>query len=593
MKDNVFTATSSFWFIVKLYIKKAPLKFSAECLFSAVQNVLVVINAVWLLECLTDMIIEEKVFSDMIKVLVFITVINSLASIILKFYDYCIKPQNNLKVKQYLEEHLMERAEKLSLVYYENSEFYTTVKQAQNVVSNTVPSAYCDVIQTIGNVAALISAVAMAVAIDPGLLLFLAFTIPMILLSKKYGRLLSEKNKVLVFWERKKQYAKEMWMSKELVRIFKITNAGKIADKHYEEGYAGSIKTHKSYGLPLFGWNFLGIECSITLIMIVCYFYGIIASVYSKRFSVSGFSVMFTAVMNMISKIRKIYKSYENFCGYGVQLKALKDFEKLELEEMRQSGLMPETFASLEFCHVWFSYDGTHWALKDVSFRIDAGEKISILGYNGAGKSTLIKLLLRFYPVNQGEILYNGVNINRYQLEEYRKKFSAVFQDYKMFSVSLAENILMKECKAEQEQIVKNTLIRMRRKDLADNTRRILGREYDTEGLVPSGGQQQWIAITRLYFDTFEIAVLDEPSSALDPISARQMQEEMFRLVGDRSIFMVSHDMTVTKYVDRILFFEMGELVAQGKHEELMQQNQRYKMFYECQAKSFQGAEMR
>lgn len=587
MKDKVFTATSSFLFIVKLYIKKALLKFVVECSLSAVQYVLVVINAVWLLECLTDMIIEEKAFSDMMKVLVFVAVINILASIVLNFYDHCIKPKSDLKVKQYLEEHLMEHTEKLSLVHYENSEFYTTVKQAQNAVLDTIPSAYFDVIQTIGNVAALVSAVAAAVVIDPGLLFFVAFTIPMILLSRKYGRLLSEKNKVLVFWERKKQYAKEMWMSKELARIFKIANAWKIADKHYEEGYAGSIKTHESYSLPLFGWNFLGTECSITLIMIACYFYGIIASVYSNSFSVSGFSVMFAAVMNMISKIRKIYKSYENFCGYGVQLKALKDFEELESEEVLQSGLMPETFASLEFCHVWFSYDGIHWALKDVSFRIDAGEKISILGYNGAGKSTLIKLLLRFYPVNQGEILYNGVNINLYQLEEYRKKFSAAFQDYKMFSVSLAENILMKECKAEQEQSVKNTLIQMGRRDLADDTRRILGREYDTEGLVPSGGQQQWIALARLYFDIFEIAVLDEPSSALDPISARQMQEEMFRLVEDRSILMVSHDMSVTKHMDRILFFEMGELVAQGTHEELMQQNQRYMMFYECQAKSF------
>jgi len=173
------------------------------------------------------------------------------------------------------------------------------------------------------------------------------------------------------------------------------------------------------------------------------------------------------------------------------------------------------------------------------------------------------------------------------QLDEYRKKFSAAFQDYKMFSVSLAENILMKECKAEQEQSVKDTLIQMGRNDLAVDTQRILGREYDTEGLVPSGGQQQWIAVARLHFDTFEIAVLDEPSAALDPISARQMQEEMFHLVNNRSMLMVSHDMSVTKYADRILFLDMGELVAQGTHGELMQQNQKYMMFYECQAKSF------
>jgi len=589
MKSKISSATASMSFVAKLFISKTPFKVIAECLLSTIKNVLVVINAVWLLECLTDMILAGKPFSETIKVLVFVVVLNILVSIVQNFYDYYLKPQNDLKIKQYLDKHLMEHAEKLSLNNYENSEFYTIVKQAQSATSVTVYSAYSDLVQVIGNVAALISAVVVAVTISPGLLVFIGFTIPMVSVSQKYGQLLSEKKMELAFWERKMKYAKDAWMSKNLARIFRITNAWKIIDKHYEEGYEGSQKMHKAYGSCLMGWNLLGTECSITLIMIACYAYGIMASVYSSGFSASGFSVMFVAVMNMVSRIRKIYKSYENLCSYNVQLKTLQSFERMEPEAEMQDGLIPGKFESLEFRHVWFSYDGVHWALKDVSFRIESGEKISIFGYNGAGKSTLIKLLLRFYPVSLGEILYNGVNVNKYRLAEYRKVFSAAFQDYKLFSVSLAENIWMKECTEKQKEIVRDTLMQMGKEELAQDTLRILGREYDGEGVVLSGGQQQWLTVARLNFEPFEIAVLDEPSAALDPIASKQMQEELLRLVDNRSMLMVSHDMSVANCVDRLLFFDAGELVAQGTHGELMKQNQKYAAFYECQAKNYRG----
>lgn len=209
------------------------------------------------------------------------------------------------------------------------------------------------------------------------------------------------------------------------------------------------------------------------------------------------------------------------------------------------------------------------------------------MGYNGAGKSTLIKLILGFYPVNRGEILYNGVNMNLYQISDYRKKFAAAFQDYKLFSCSLAENIIMEKCTAAQEKDVQNTLKQMDRKELAADTQRILGREYDTDGLVLSGGQQQWLAVARLHFNIFEIAVLDEPSAALDPISAKQMQDELFELVNNRTMLLISHDMSVTKCVDRILFLDTGRVAAHGTHEELMRQNKIYSEFYECQAKKY------
>lgn len=586
MKTEKSSAMEPLLFTAKIFMGKAPGKVLAECALSALGSILTVVNSVWLLETLTAMILEERPLSDGIRVLGIVVAADILASVLQNFYDCRVKPASDLRIKRYLERIVMAHAKKLPLCHYENSEFYTTVRQVQGAVPDTVFAAYSDFVQTLGNAAALFGAAAAAAAISPGLLAYIAFTVPMIVVSRKYGGLLSEKKLELAFWTRKKQYAQEAWMTKELAGTFRITEAGKIADRHYEEGYEGSGRVHDRYRLFLFGWSLLGTECSITLIMVACYIYGIWASASASGFSASGFSVMFVAVMNMVSRIRKIYKSYENFCGYAVQLGALREFLKLPPEDARPEGLLPGPFETLEFRHVWFSYDGRRWALRDVSFRLEASEKLSVLGYNGAGKSTLVKLLLGLYPADRGEILYNGVNVNRYRLEAYREKFSAAFQEYRLFSLSLAENILMRECAAQEERKLREELVRMGREELAASLGRILGREYDGEGLVLSGGQRQQIAVSRLRFDDFEIAVLDEPSAALDPIASRRMLEELFRLTDGRSMLLISHDMSVARRADRILFMDGGRLEAWGTHEELMGRSRKYAAFYGSRAEN-------
>jgi len=589
VKNKVSNATSAFGFVANLYLKKVPYKIIAECILSALKSILVVINSVWLLEALIEIVVDEQVYSRGIKLLILVTGINIFVSVIQNMYNYCIKYKSDLKIRQYLEKLIMTHAEKLPLKYYENSEFYTIVKQAEKAATVTIFSAYNDLIQLLGNVAALISAVIVAVNIAPGLLLFVVFTLPMILVSKKYGKLFSEKNVSLIFWERKKQYARDAWMNKEFARITKITNAWKIIDKHYEEGYTGGNQIHKESSRALIKWNFLTTEFSITFIMIVCYIYGIFASVYNDGFSISGFSVMFVAVMNMISRVRKIYKQYENFCGYRVEMQPLHTFLKLNPEDEHAKGIQPGEFRSLEFRNVWFSYDNEKWALEDVSFKIEAGEKTVILGYNGAGKSTLIKLLLRLYDVDKGEILYNGVNIKQLSLQGYREKFAAAFQDFRLFSISLAENIKMNECTDEDKEKIKDALVQLDKEPWINDMDRLIGREYETEGLVLSGGQQQWLAVTRLYFHNFEIAVLDEPSAALDPISAKQMQTDVEKLIGNRSMIMISHDMAAANSADRILFFENGRLIAQGTHKEVLEENIQYAEFYNCQANNYRS----
>lgn len=593
MKFNVGAKLSSplstMMFVVKLYIKNAPFKILWECLLNAIKNIMVVITSVWLLQRLTELVLEGASFTESLLPLGIVTAANIVVGLICKFYTNCLKPQSDLKIKTQYEKIILNHAKQLPIHYYENSEFYTTLQQAQDGVS-AVFSAYDDFVNIFAQVAAIVSAIRVTISIDPFLLLFVAFTFPMIMISRKISKRSAQKKLDMKLPDRRKAYAKSIWLEKNFAREFKTSNAAKVIDKQYDEAYESAMNIHSDYGRKLFGLNMFESCFSITSISVLSYLYCILKFTYVDSFYVSDVSVVVVSIMNMVSRIRRIYKSYGHVGKYQIQLNALKEFLQYSPEDENVDGMEPDVFQSLEFRQVWFSYDKQNWVLKNISFKINAGEKIAIVGYNGAGKSTLIKLMLRFYDIDRGEILYNGINIKKYKLNEYRRKFFAAFQDYQMFSVKLSENMLMKEYSLAEKEKLDTVLTDLNMEELVGKENCLLGREYDTQGLVLSGGQQQKIAVSRLNFDDFDIALLDEPSAALDPVSSYKMLNSVMRLVGNRTMLMVSHDMSFSKCADKTLFFEAGELAEMGSHAELMKQNSKYALFFMSQAKQYQSS---
>lgn len=585
-KTRSFLSTGK-W-IVRFYLQNAPFKMIWEFLLDAAGKIMTVVTSVWLLERLTGLILAEAAFREMLIPLAVVTAINILLCVISKFYFNLVKPQGDIRLEKKFNEILLDHAKKLPLCCYENSEFYTTVDRAQSSYS-AVSSAYADLIQIGGNLSALIAAIGVVARISPFLLLFLGFTLPMIAVSKKIGTLAAEKGLKMTFFGRKKQYANQVLLSKNYAREFKISDAISIPDKHYEEGYLGAQEVNGTYGKKLFKWGMLASGFSVTYITLVSYLYGIVAYVYFHAIDLSGFSVIFVAIMNMVSKMRKIYQLYERVCGYRVRLEPFWDFLKMEPEDQVPNGLVPGEFDSLEFRGVRFSYDKKNDVLKNLSFKIHKGEKISIVGYNGAGKSTIIKLILRFYDPDQGEILYNGVNIKEYRLDDYRKIFGAAFQDFQIFSLSLAENILLHEYREGEARGIADILREIRLGELVGQEKRRMGREYDQDGLVLSGGQMQKVAVARLSFKEFDVALLDEPSAALDPISSDQMLSYLLGLTQNRkTMIMISHDMSFSKSADRIFFIENGILEESGSHETLMRDDRKYAEFFRYQSSAFQ-----
>lgn len=214
-----------------------------------------------------------------------------------------------------------------------------------------------------------------------------------------------------------------------------------------------------------------------------------------------------------------------------------------------------------------------------------------MVGINGAGKTTLVKLMLRFYDPNDGEILYNGINLKEYELESLRGKFATVFQDYKNFALSINENIICRECSPEDEILAEEALKRSgaygKVSTLPQGANTVLTREFDENGAGLSGGEAQKTAVARMFERDFDIAVLDEPSSALDPIAEYKMYQNLIEATKNKTVIYISHRLSSAVLSDKIIVMENGTVAESGTHAELTAAGGEYAKMFALQASSY------
>jgi len=244
--------------------------------------------------------------------------------------------------------------------------------------------------------------------------------------------------------------------------------------------------------------------------------------------------------------------------------------------------------------NVSFHYGDTdNLVLKNINISIKPGEKIALVGHNGAGKSTLVKLLMRMYDPINGNILLNGIDIKKYKLSSYRNLFAAVFQQYKVFSMSIMQNILLTENITEKDKELavagmKNSGIYDKVISLPKSYDTVLTKEFDSGGVIFSGGEYQKIAIARIFTKPCQFVILDEPSSALDPVAEFKMYEAMMKACENKSVVYISHRLSSAVLADKVYMLENGEIIENGTHSELLSKNGKYADMWKKQAEQYQ-----
>lgn len=269
-------------------------------------------------------------------------------------------------------------------------------------------------------------------------------------------------------------------------------------------------------------------------------------------------------------------------------------FELLEVPQENHDDahkLSLERIETIEFDDVSFKYPKTDtMILNHVSFKINKGEKISVVGLNGAGKTTLVKLLSRLYKPTSGKILINGIDIWEYKHHDYMEKLAAVFQDYKIFAYSITENIAGKLDHEGAYDAASKVSLSQKIKSLPKGMESTYSKSLYQDGIELSGGEQQKIAIARALYKGSDLIILDEPTAALDPLAEAEIYEHFNELVKDKTAIYISHRMSSSVFCDKILVLNHGVVEDYLPHKQLMKKKESlyYKLFT-TQAQNYQS----
>ena len=295
---------------------------------------------------------------------------------------------------------------------------------------------------------------------------------------------------------------------------------------------------------------------------------------------IAGFSGL---LMGIINSMNSLHATNLNFCD-------LRDFLDMPDKFNRGVGIpIPSGTCAISFKNVCYRYAGSeNYTLKNINFDINVGEKIAIVGLNGAGKTTLIKLLCGLYAPSTGEIFVDDRKVSEYNRDEYYKLFSVAFQDIHLLPVSIAKNIaLCKESAIDYAKLtdkIKIAGLIEKVEMLPDGYHSILIKSVHENAIDLSGGEKQKLALSRALYKDGNIIVLDEPTAALDPIAENELYLKYNELTAGRTSIFISHRLSSTRFCDRILYIENGEIIEAGSHDELLLKNGRYAEIFNIQS---------
>ena len=549
------------------------------------------IRNILFLKVLLEIITGNKDFGVYCRCLILFAVL-SVADKVVTWTGMRIQKKATKNVLKNINNMVFDKAQTLDVSCYEDPAFYDKYQRATLVVTSGYFDIICyDFASMLSGIISMICVFATVMSINPAYLLFLIPVFFVFVIETAKSKYVYKRDMEMTSNNRIKAYVQRTMFLREYSKDMRTSNIFSVLMKRFEAAIDSNIKILKKYGVGLFAYSMVSSLFEEFIPVIGSYLYAGYEFVSRGTMTVSGFSVVLSSINSVREVTLDVTQCFDEMNQMALYFQNLRTF--FEYQPSVVSGeRRAEPFESLEFKNVSFRYPSAKSnSIENVSFKLTKGETLAVVGINGAGKSTLLKLMLRFYDVTEGEILYNGINIKEYDLNSYRNAFATVFQDYKNFAVSVYENVMCRVCNADDKQAamqaLKNSGAWKKISTFSNGGDTVLTKEFDKDGAGLSGGENQKVSTARLFARDFDVAILDEPSSALDPIAESEMYDNLTRVTENKTVVYISHRLSSAALADRIIVLDKGSIIESGSHSELMALNGKYTEMFSLQASNY------
>lgn len=505
------------------------------------------------------------------------------------YYNKLYELQIN-KIQNHIYQTVFKKAVSVDLECYENPEFYDKAIKALNECTNRIYQVIGSVNMLFYRLVNFSANFALLASIDPMLFVFALIplaAIPMSAKINKWGVARTNETNVV---NRHRDYSKRTFYLLDYAKELRLTNMPDLLIKTFKAAGEKNYGILKKYGTKIAVFRYIIYILNEIVSGVGASIYSAYRTVVSHTISYGDCVVVFNSVASLSYALTSSADIFLKFQENALFIENLRVF--LDIEPTVKSGNKPlPERGDIELKNVSFKYAGAKdYALKNISVKIGEKEKIAIVGHNGSGKTTLVKLILRLYDT-EGEILYGGENIKNFSLTEYRDMFASVMQDYHIFALTAADNVMLKPRVKGDENTVLSSLEKagisdkINSFDKKENT--VMTKEFDKNGEVLSGGEQQKLSIAHVYSKENRFVILDEPSSALDPIAEYKMYEKMYEFSKNCGMIFISHRLSSAVNADKIYLMENGRITESGTHKQLMEKNGVYADMFRRQAENY------
>ena len=518
-----------------------------------------------------------------------------------EWYREMHAPLARIRLQYALNRMLFDKAANVDIACYETPSFYGTYTMAANETGDRVQQIVHQVSVCLCFSVSAVFTIGSMISMAWWSILFVL--LPLVgnwLFGPRVNRLFYEREQQHIPFQRRYDYVNRTAFLQKYAGEMRLTSLFSVLTDTYGDAYDGSCKNIDDTSKKIVFWarirNMILYPIAFEgMLLVVSYM-----TIVHKAIPLGDFVVLSSAIMTAGTMIRFVTDNATNLNKNGLFIENLKTFLNYEpaIPEDQTGLAVTLPVQTIELKDVSFRYVGQERnALSHVNMTLRSGEKIAIVGFNGSGKSTLVKLIMRLYDPTEGVILLNGVDIREYDLKEYRSLIGAAFQDFAMFSASVLENVMLSRVPEDRRAAAiaalneSGVLDKIETLEHGVDTR--LTREFDEKGAVLSGGEQQKIAVARAFAKASPVVILDEPSSALDPIAEYRMYETIMRLCSEcdpakgKIAIIISHRLSSAALSDRVFMLANGKLIEHGTHKDLLAQNGEYAEMFRKQAKAY------